>query len=66
MNDRHLIKITPADLLTRIEAADYLRISVRSIDRHSSSDYRGAKSLRKSLVGGLIRYRREDLDDFVT
>lgn len=65
MNDRHRIKITPADLLTRTEAAEYLRVSVRSIDRHSSPDFRGVKPLLRVRVGGLIRFRREDLDDFV-
>ncbi|MCB1130690.1 MAG: helix-turn-helix domain-containing protein [Verrucomicrobiae bacterium] len=56
---------SPSDLLTRSEAAAYLRISVRSIDRNSSPHYLGHKPLKKRKVGGLVRYRRKDLDDFL-
>jgi excisionase family DNA binding protein len=47
-------------LLTRREAAQYLRVSERTIDR-----YRRAKLIRTVKVWGIVRLRREDLDNLL-
>jgi excisionase family DNA binding protein len=47
-------------LLTRKEAAQYLRISTRTLDR-----LRAAKHLPTVRVRGLVRVRQQELDAFV-
>lgn len=63
------VRSSPADdedmaskelMLTRRDAANLLRVSVRTVDRLV-----GAGSLRSVLVGGSRRIRRSDLDDYV-
>ena len=44
-------------LLTRVEAAAYLKVSVRTIDRLRVPKYQ---------VGRLIRIRKSDLDDYLS
>jgi excisionase family DNA binding protein len=47
-------------VLTKTEAAAYLRVSRRTLDR-----FRAAKLLPSFKVGGVVRFRREDLDQLV-
>jgi hypothetical protein len=51
--------------MDKAEAAEYLGISTRSVDRHSSPNYRGIKPLTRCKVGGLVRFDPADLDAFV-
>lgn len=64
MKNQPATPIDPSDLLTKTEAAAHLKTSVRSIERNSSVDFRGAAPLPKYKVGGLVRYSRKDLDAF--
>jgi Helix-turn-helix domain len=52
--------MTKAALLTNIEAADYLRLSPRTLDRWRWAG-RGPKFKK---IGGAIRYALNDLNDF--
>ena len=51
----------PQALLTAREAAEYLRCSVRTLDRERA-DGRGCPFVR---ISGRIRYRRVDVEAFV-
>jgi excisionase family DNA binding protein len=56
------MEIDPAEtLLTAPETAQYLRCSVRTLDRERG-DGRGCPFVR---IGGRIRYRRADVEAFV-
>jgi excisionase family DNA binding protein len=56
------MEIDPAEtLLTPPETAQYLRCSVRTLDRERA-DGRGCPFVR---IGGRIRYRRADVEAFV-
>ncbi len=48
-------------LLTKKEAAERLRVSVRTIDR-----LRAREELRFVTVGRQVRFRAADLDTFIT
>ncbi len=48
------------DLMNKREAAAYLTIAVRTLD-----DWRAAKRIPCITVGGIIRFRRSDLDNFL-
>jgi len=47
-------------VLTKAEAAAYIRVSRRTLDR-----FRAAKLLPSFKLGGVVRFRREDLDQLV-
>ncbi len=47
-------------LLNKKEAAAYLRLSTRTVDR-----MRAAKTIRAIKVRGSIRFRLQDLDEFL-
>ena len=47
-------------LLTRYEAAERLRISLKTLDR-----WREHSVLVPIVIGGVIRYRREDIDALI-
>ncbi|HWB04164.1 MAG TPA: helix-turn-helix domain-containing protein [Verrucomicrobiales bacterium] len=50
-----------AGLLTKAQAAEYLGIKVRTLD-----DWRAAKAIPHISRGGYVRFRRGDLDEFLT
>jgi len=47
-------------LLTKREAAEYLRISERTLDR-----YRGLKLINSVKVRNVVRFAQSDLEDFL-
>jgi excisionase family DNA binding protein len=51
----------PAGLLTKAEAAEYLGIKIRTLD-----DWRAARALPHICRGGYVRFRRGDLDAFLS
>ena len=55
--------IAPAGLMTTIEAAAYLNIKAATLAVWRSTNRR---TLTYVKVGGQVRYRREDLDRFIT
>lgn len=57
-NDRNSAS---AELFTKSEAAAYLKIKIRTLD-----DWRAAKALPCIERGRYIRFRRTDLDAFLT
>jgi excisionase family DNA binding protein len=52
----------PCELLTAAETARFLRCSVRTLERERAEG-RGCRYVR---IGGRIRYRRADVDAFIT
>jgi len=52
---------TGPDLMNKQEAAAYLTIAVRTLD-----DWRAAKRVPCVTIGGIVRFRRADLDAFLT
>lgn len=50
-----------AGLLTKAQAADYLGIKIRTLD-----DWRAAKAIPHISRGGYVRFRRADLNGFLT
>jgi len=53
---------TNHSILTREEAADYLGVTVDTLAAHAT---RGTGPQYAKLSGRAVRYRREDLDDWV-
>jgi hypothetical protein len=56
---RDLALRTP-QVLNRVEAARYLRISTRQLDILAKSE-----AVRSSRIGGSVRYQRQWLDDYL-
>lgn len=50
-----------AGLFTKAQAADYLGIKIRTLD-----DWRAAKAIPHIARGGYVRFRRSDLDGFLS
>jgi excisionase family DNA binding protein len=61
MTTQSNIDSASAELLTKTEAAAYLKIKIRTLD-----DWRAAKALPCIERGRYIRFRRVDLDSFLT
>ena len=55
-------KVESPDLLNRLEAAAYLRTTAQTLARWASTKRFALPYIR---VGGLVRYRRSDLDAFL-
>jgi excisionase family DNA binding protein len=53
-------RLNQPDLLNKKEAAALLTIAVRTID-----DWRAAKILPCVTIGGIVRFRREDLEHLI-
>lgn len=51
---------TQSPYLTKLEAAEYLRISCRQLDRHADCG-----KVKKFKVGSKTLFRRDDLDEAV-
>ena len=61
MNTTTQVPPAPADILTKAEAAAYLKIKIRTLD-----DWRAARAIPCIERGRYIRFRRADLDAFLT
>jgi len=53
--------LQPGDLLTTAEAAELLRVTVKTLERWEKA----GKLIPNRLPGGHKRYRRTDLDDLI-
>jgi excisionase family DNA binding protein len=53
--------LQPGDLLTSNEAAELLRVTVKTLERWEKA----GKLIPNRLPGGHKRYRRSDLDDLL-